>query len=64
MVHLVLQADREQAVDLFLIGLAVDVLPAGADAVGAHDLGILLGHRQAAFGVGDLVVASATGSRG
>ena len=28
MVHLVLEADREQAVDLFLVGLAVDVLPA------------------------------------
>ena len=36
MVHLVLEADREQAVDLFLVGLAVHVEPAGADPVGPH----------------------------
>ena len=56
MVHLVLEADGEHAVDLFLVGLAVLVLPAGADPIRAHDLGILLGDRQAAFGVGHLAV--------
>ena len=55
-VHLVLQADREQPVDLLFVDLAVDVLPFGADSVGAQDLGILLGHRQAALGVGNFGV--------
>ena len=32
MIHLVLEADREQALDLFLVVLAVEVQPARADA--------------------------------
>ena len=56
MVHLVLEADRQQAVELLLVGLAMLVEPAGADAVGALDLGILVGDRQAALGVGHFLV--------
>ena len=56
MVHLMLQADREKAVDLFLVSLALRVLPAGADLVRAHHLGILFGDRQAALGVGNFGV--------
>ena len=52
MVDLMLEADREQAVDPFLMRLAVAIEPAGADAVGAKHLGIMIGHRQAAFRIG------------
>jgi len=34
MVHLVLEADGEESLDLFLVGLALLVLPARADLVG------------------------------
>ena len=62
MVHLVLEADREQAVELLLCALAVAVEPAGADAIGAVDLGILVGDRQAAFLIGN-VTSDVRGSR-
>ena len=56
MVHLMLEADREQAVEVFLMLLAILVEPAGADMVGPQHLGILVGDRQAAFGVGHFLV--------
>ena len=52
MVDLMLQADREQPVDLALVGLALGVLPACTDPVWPHHLGILLGNRKAALVVG------------
>ena len=42
-VHLVLQSRRQQALDLFLVGRAVQILPAGADARGPLYLGIDFG---------------------
>ena len=51
MVHLVLQAGRQQAVDLLFILLAVHILPARGDGRGPLDLGILVGHRQTALAV-------------
>jgi len=51
MVHLVLQAGRQQAVDLFFILLALDILPARGDRRRSLDLGILIGHRETAFAV-------------
>ena len=56
MVHLMLEADGEQAVEVLLMVLAMLVEPARPDFVGAHHLGILVGHRQASFGVGHFMV--------
>jgi len=56
MVHLMLQAHREQPLELLLMAYALLIEPAGADAVGAIDVGILVGHRQAALTVGHFVV--------
>ena len=56
MVHLMLEADREQPVEILLVLLAMLVEPARADMVGAHHLGILVGDRQAAFGVRHFLV--------
>src|SRR3954453_15106837 len=56
MVHLVLEADREQTLDLLFMGGALLVEPAGADPVGPVDLAILVGHRKAALGIGHLPV--------
>ena len=52
MVDLMLQADRQQPVDLAVLDLAVGVPPARAHPIGAQHLGILLGDRQAALLVG------------
>src|SRR5207253_9884493 len=51
MVHLVLEDDRKHAADLLVMLRPVQIEPAGADRVGALDLGILVRHRQAALGV-------------
>ena len=56
MVHLMLEADSEKPLDLFLVGLALFVLPTGADAVRAHHFGILLWNREAALGVGHVMI--------
>src|SRR3954452_1604669 len=56
MVHLVLEAGGAHAVDLFLADLAVEIEPAGADAVRAVHFRILIRHRQAAFGVRHVVI--------
>ena len=64
MVHLVLEADRQQAVEVLLVRLPMLVEPARADAVGAHHLGILVGDRQAALVVGHFVRRDGRRSRG
>src|SRR6185503_61867 len=56
MVHLVLEADREQAGNLLFVRRALFVEPAGADAVRPVDLGILVRHREAALGIGHFLV--------
>src|SRR3546814_4213870 len=52
MIHLMLEADGEEAVQLFLMRLALFVEPTGADVVGAVDFGILIGDRETALAVG------------
>ena len=49
MVHLMLEAGGEQAVQPLLVLLAVAIEPACGDHCGALDLGILVGDRQTAF---------------
>src|SRR5579872_1655701 len=56
MVHLVLQAYREETLDLFLIDRSLLVLPAGANLIRAQHFGILLGYGQTALGVRYLIV--------
>ena len=43
-IHFVLQADRKQPVELFLMRPACLVAPADADTVGPKHLRILVGH--------------------
>jgi hypothetical protein len=50
-VHLVLQAGGQQAVHLLFVDLAVKILPAGADAGRAFDIGVDFRDRKAAFGI-------------
>ena len=52
MVHLVLETDGEEAVQLFLMRLALLVEPAGANTVRAVDLGVLIGNGKAALAIG------------
>ena len=56
-VHLMLEADRQHASDLLVMLHAIFVEPAGADAVGALDLGILLRHGETALIIGHFDVA-------
>ena len=49
MIHLVLQADRQQSVGLDRLRLAVQIEVAHDDMLGALDLVVDAGHREAAF---------------
>ena len=54
-VHFVLEAGGEQPVDVFFVDLAIQILPARADARRAFDIGVDFGDREAAFGIDRVV---------